>query len=255
MKKVVLSKTGSFPTLTFCLISCLMLCSACNKTPPPDSNDAGKTEASAVEAEMPTGLVKNPVKLSHTADATKWMDMASTKTPAQIAKEAKLAKDAKDAKDAKEAKEARDAKEAQARKLAAEAKEAQDAKLAAEARANAKAKEAAKVLAAATAPSPTVPKPAPSVAPAPSEQLTLKVLSSVKPKFPHIAAQSGVTSGTVTARFHVETDGRVSRVDVVKASPPRLFNSEVIAAATQWKYAPLSKPLTTMVEFNFKLDE
>ncbi len=252
MKTAALTKTTGLSGLASSLIFSMLFCSACSKTPAPEPATASEAEASAPAPDAPTGIVKNPIKLSHTADVTKWMDMASTKTPAQIAKEAKLAKDLKDA---KEAKDAKDAKEAQAAKLAAEARDAQAAKLAADARAlAAKAKEVPKSNAAAPAPVIVAPKPTPVVAQAPVEQLTLRVISKVQPNYPREAARAGISAGVVSARLHIETDGKVSKVEIVKASPPRQFDREVIAAASQWKYAPISKPLSTMVEFNFKLD-
>lgn len=252
MKTVALNKTGNLSFLVSSLLSSALLCAACSKSPDPEQTSTDQPPPPASTAEAPTGLVKNPIKLSDTADATKWMDMASTKTAAQIAKEAKDARDAKDAKDAKEAKEAKEAREA---KLATEAREAKEAKLAAEARAlAAKAKEVPKVAEAAPAPLAVAPKPVAAAVQAPPEQLTLKLLSGSQPNYPRDAARTGVLSGTVSARLHVETDGKVSKVEIVKAKPPRQFDREVMAAAAQWKYAPISKPLTTIVEFNFKLD-
>ncbi|MFZ6873550.1 energy transducer TonB [Undibacterium sp. Di27W] len=252
MKTVVLNKTAKFSALTFSLLSSAMLMTACQKSPAPEAV-ASAPEAPASNAAMPTGLVKNPVKHSDTADVTKWMDMASNKTAAQIAKEEKLAKDAKDAKEAKDAKDAKEAKlAAEAKALAAKAK---DAPKVASATAVAPAPVPVPAPKPVEVPPPVVaaaPKPAP--APAPVENLTLKVVSSVQPKYPSTAVRAGVTSGVVSARVHIDTDGKVSQVDIVKANPPKHFDKEVIAAASQWKYAPISKPLTTLLEFNFKLD-
>jgi protein TonB len=244
MKTSANNQPAGLSVLASSLILSVLLGTGCSKNPAPESVAANESETVTSTTEAPTGLVKNPIKLSHTADATKWMDMASTKTAAQIAKEEKIAKEIKDAKDAKEA---------QAAKLAAEAKDAQVAKLAAEARAlAAKAKEIPKM--AAAVPAVVAPKPAPVAVHAPAEQLTLKIVSKVQPNYPREAARAGINSGVVSARLQIETDGKVSKVEIMKASPPRQFDREVIAAASQWKYAPISKPLSTMVEFNFKLD-
>jgi TonB family protein len=75
----------------------------------------------------------------------------------------------------------------------------------------------------------------------------------VQPAFPLQAAKAGVTEGSVSARFHVETDGKVSKVDILKATG-RYFEKEVINAANNWKYAPLSHPQVAVVEFHFKMD-
>ncbi|MBI1772732.1 MAG: TonB family protein, partial [Burkholderiales bacterium] len=234
MKTVVIKKTGKLSFLTFSLASSALLISACQKTPEP-APVASAPDAPASTA-MPTGLVKNPVKHADTADVTKWMDMASNKSAAQIAKEEKLAKEAKDAKEAKEAKDAKDAKlAAEAKTLAAKVKEVPKV-------ASATATAPAPVPKPVEAPPPVVaaaPKPAPVAAPV--ENLTLKVISSVQPKYPSTAVRAGITSGVVSARVHVDTDGKVSQVEIVKANPPKHFDKEVIAAASQWKYAPISK--------------
>ena len=230
--------------LAFNLAFVLLLCAACGKDEAPDAA-AAAAKSTAPAASQATGLVKKTVKLGDTADAMKWMDMASTKTPAQIAKEEKQAKEAKDAKLAAEAKEAKQIADA---KAAADAKLIADANakaLAAKVAAAAKEKEAAKVVAAAPAPT-----PAPAVAQTP----TLSVIAKEQPKYPRTAAQDGVTSGLVTAQVSIETDGRVSKVEIIKATPRKYFDKAVIAAAMQWKYAPISKPMTTTLEFNFKLD-
>ncbi|MCH8619228.1 energy transducer TonB [Undibacterium sp. TS12] len=256
MKTVVLNKKAArLSALSLSLVSSVLLSTACQKSPPPEAATPA-AEAPASNTAMPTGLVKNPVKHTEaTADVTKWMDMASTKTAAQIAKEEKLAKEAKEAKDAKDAKEARDAKlAAEAKALASKSKIAASA-VAPQVVATKPIDVPAPVVAAATPkPAPTPAPVAAAPAPAPVENLTLKVLSSVQPKYPGGAVRAGVTNGVVTARIHIETDGKVSQVDIVKANPPKHFDKEVIAAASQWKYAPISKPLTTMLEFNFKLD-
>ena len=228
----------------------LLLCVACGKEPDPVAAPASAPDAAA-SAPQSTGLVKHPVKLSDTADALKWMDMASAKSPAQIAKEEKIAKDANDAKIAAEAKQIHDAKLATDAKTAANVALVADAKTAADARtlAAAKAVENQKAAAAAQAQLAAAPKAAPAV-----QEPTLKVLSSVQPKFPKSAALDGVTSGLVTAKLHIEVDGRVSKVDILTAAPKQYFDRAVIAAALQWKYAPMSKPMNTTMEFSFKMD-
>ena len=248
MKTVSTKMIWKLSALPSSLIFTILLCVACSKDEPPESAPAAAPKTDTPITPQATGLVKNPVKLSDTADAVKWMDMASTKSPAQIAKEEKAAKDANDAKVAKlaaEAKQAADAKLAADARLAAEAKLAADAKLAAEAKAAAtKAKEAQSVAAA-------QPIVAPKAAIVVAQEPVLKILSKEQPKFPVVAVQDGVTAGTVTAQLHIEPDGRVSKVDIVKANPLKYFDHAVIAAALRWKYAPISKPMTTTMEFNF----
>ena len=234
--------TKRWTVLTSNFLLILLLCVGCGKNDPPQP--VADTAAAAPAEPQATGLVKNPVKLSDTADAVKWMDMASTKTPAQIATEEKLAKEAKEAKLVAQARQARDIKQAADAKLAAEANiiAARDK--------DAKEKEAFKVAAAVAPPPAAIPKVTPVVAQVP----TLNVISKEQPKYPKSAAIDGITSGMVTAQVSIETDGRVSKVDIIKATPRKYFDKSVIAAALQWKYAPVSKPMTAILEFNFKLD-
>lgn len=244
------NKLRRFPILVFSPIFIVLLCTACGNSPSSDPDTASAPAAPTPAQPAATGLVKNPVKLSDTADAVKWMDMASTKSPAQIAKEEQVAKAAKEAKLAAEAREAKLAGEARAEKLAADAKIAAEAKRAEEAKALAAKNAEAQKLAAAAPPPVVAPKAAPVV---PQEPI-LKLVSREQPKFPARAGSDGITSGVVTALIHIEPDGRVSRVDILKATPKRYFENAVIAAVLQWKYAPVSKPMTTTLDFDFRLD-
>ena len=45
--------------------------------------------------------------------------------------------------------------------------------------------------------------------------------------------------------FTVGTDGSVSDVRVVKATPPRVFDREAITAVRRWRFQPVSAPITT----------
>jgi periplasmic protein TonB len=214
----------------------------CQKHPDQPPSKASTSEEATP---MPTGLVKNPVKQSGT-DIVELLNKAPDKSAAQIAKEEQQ-------REAQELKEAKEAKEA---KLAAEAREQ-------------KARESSKPIAAAT-PAPIAraadPSPSPVLAPSTNiqapktsaavevEQNTLKVLASPQPRTPVAAVRAGISEGVVTARVHIETDGKVSKVEIVKAKPANYFEKEVIAAASQWRYAAISRPQTSLLEFNFKLD-
>ncbi len=112
-------------------------------------------------------------------------------------------------------------------------------------------------------PSPAAPAPvqvasAAPVQPAaavPPPATALKLISREQPGFPREALRKGVTTGHVTARISVGADGSVKNVEVVSSSPPRVFDSAVVAAAMHWKYAPMAEPATTLTEFDFKGDE
>ncbi|MDY7539581.1 energy transducer TonB [Undibacterium sp. RTI2.1] len=238
--------------LALSVIFTTSLLAACQKTPLPEepANEASVPQSAA---SAPTGLVKNPYKHSGTADVTKWMDMASTKTPAQIAQEEKLAKDAKLAQEAKALAEKSAANSRETSKPAAVVPQTVAPKVI-EPVAVAPAPAPAPVVAAATPKTTPPPTPMPAATPAP-EQTVLKLLTSTQPKFPNKVARSGITSGVVKARVHIDTDGKVSQVEILSAKPARLFDAEVISAVSQWKYAPISKPQTLVLEFNFKLED
>jgi periplasmic protein TonB len=185
--------------------------------------------------------------LNISADVTKWLDQAGTKSAERLAAEEKKARELKLAQE----------------KVAQETKAAQDAKaaalLAAKARDTAKAAPPPPQV---VAPkpveipvvAPTVTKAAPATATAAPEPVVLKLLSSVQPKFPIAAAREGLTQGTVTARMFIDTNGSISKVEIVNAQPKKFFDKEVIAAGLQWKYAPVNSPQVNVVQFNFKLD-
>lgn len=256
-----------FSHLLFGLLGVVVLVSACQKKPVPDNSAAtASADQAAASATAPTGIVKNAIRhTEETADVTKWMEMASSKTPAQLAEEARLAKVAKDTKLEQEAKLALDAK-------------ALAAKTTTIAPAAAAAHDPVKTTAAVATPPATTaiksadtpplqvaavsPKPAPAVVAAPTpaqaqpqenaEQNQPKLLSSVQPTFPVTATLAGVTEGSVTARVSIGTDGKVVQVEIVKARPTKVFDKEVIAAVSQWRYAPLASPQTKIVELSFQ---
>ncbi|MES2102606.1 MAG: TonB family protein [Pseudomonadota bacterium] len=243
MNKVVQNKMRKFCTLLFSLLCLTVLASGCQKKPAPEEL-ASAPSAPVAEAPKPTGLVKNAVRhTDQTADVTKWMDQAATKTPAQIALEEKQAKEAKLALETK----------AQAAKAAPNTRDS--ARAASVAAAPAPQVVMPKVVEAPPASTPVVAaSKAAAPAAAPAEQNVLKLLSSTQPNFPGAAARAGLTEGVVNARIHIDTDGKVSHVDIIKAIPSKYFDREVIAAASSWKYAPISSPQTKVLEFHFKLD-
>ncbi len=249
MNKVVQNEMRKFCTLLFSLLCVTVLASGCQKKPAPEEL-ASASSAPVAEAPKPTGLVKNAVRhTDQTADVTKWMDQAATKTQAQIALEEKQAKEAKAAQEAKLALETK----AQAAKAAPNARDA--ARAASVAAAPAPQVVMPKVVEAPAASTPVVAaSKAAAPAAAPAEQNVLKLLSSTQPNFPGAAARAGLTEGVVNARIHIDTDGKVSHVDIIKAIPSKYFDREVIAAASSWKYAPIASPQTKVLEFHFKLD-
>ncbi|UWX03758.1 energy transducer TonB [Pseudoxanthomonas sp. NC8] len=57
------------------------------------------------------------------------------------------------------------------------------------------------------------------------------------PKYPVEAAQNGI-AGEVILLVDIDADGRVTDVQVEKATPPGVFDANTIAAARQWRFEP-----------------
>ncbi|SKA82071.1 outer membrane transport energization protein TonB [Paucidesulfovibrio gracilis DSM 16080] len=64
-----------------------------------------------------------------------------------------------------------------------------------------------------------------------------RVLHRTKPEYPAEARRKGRT-GTVLLGFVVEADGSVSRVRVLEANPPGVFDQHAIRAVRQWTFRP-----------------
>ena len=78
----------------------------------------------------------------------------------------------------------------------------------------------------------------------------LRPLSTPSPKFPTEALRAG-QSGEVQVEFTVGTDGSVSDVRVVKATPPRVFDREAVTAVRRWRFQPVPSPITTRRTIGF----
>jgi protein TonB len=87
------------------------------------------------------------------------------------------------------------------------------------------------------------PGPPPVIAPpvvAPPQPLVrreYKAAYRVDPVFPRQAQREGI-SGRVIAHVVVQPNGTVTEVRIISASPPRVFDREVIRALSQWKFNP-----------------
>jgi protein TonB len=83
-------------------------------------------------------------------------------------------------------------------------------------------------------------------------------LVRIEPQYPRKAAMSG-KQGWVRLTFDVNPAGGVENVDIVQASPPRLFNQAAKRALLKWKYQPKlveGKPVAMRglkVQLDFKL--
>jgi protein TonB len=66
---------------------------------------------------------------------------------------------------------------------------------------------------------------------------SLQVVERIQPEFPREADRAGVNEGKVKARLTVDNEGEVTRVEVLEATPRRIFDREVVRALSQWRFA------------------
>ena len=84
----------------------------------------------------------------------------------------------------------------------------------------------------------------PSAAPTPAAP---RVLNRVEPDFPRNAPDTG----TVRARITMDAAGTVTRVEILEASPRRVFDRSVTGALSQWRFneGPPDRTFDTEVVF------
>jgi len=88
-------------------------------------------------------------------------------------------------------------------------------------------------------------------APAPAK---LMPVSRETPEFPREAIARGVDRGIVKARLTVDAQGRVGKVDILEATPQRVFDRAVRDALSRWQFEPGAAERTTTVDLTFKRD-
>lgn len=79
-------------------------------------------------------------------------------------------------------------------------------------------------------------------------------VSREAPEFPREAIAQGVESGTVKARLTIDAQGNVTGVDIIDASPHRVFDRAVRSALARWHFPPGSAGRSTTVDVAFKRD-
>ncbi|KAB2840561.1 MAG: TonB family protein, partial [Burkholderiales bacterium] len=93
-------------------------------------------------------------------------------------------------------------------------------------------------------------KPAPA---APSET-GLKIVQREAPGFPREALLANVSSGSVKVRMTVDGGGNVTKVDILEASPRRVFDREVQRTLARWKFEATGQTQTAETEVVFRRD-
>lgn len=76
----------------------------------------------------------------------------------------------------------------------------------------------------------------------------IKLVNRVEPTFPR---GNEADKGSVRARLQVDARGAVTGVDIVEATPPRIFDRTVRTALQQWRYEPTGEPFSVIAEINF----
>lgn len=108
---------------------------------------------------------------------------------------------------------------------------------------------------------PPPPGPPPVIAPPqpapvqPAVRTNFTIVGKVVPVFPRDAIRRGIERGEIVAHVFVAKDGSVKEVRIIRASPPRVFDREVIRALSQWRFAPDVSDFIAEVPIDFKLTD
>ncbi len=70
--------------------------------------------------------------------------------------------------------------------------------------------------------------------------------------FPPAAANQGIRSGTVRARLDIDAAGTVTRVTILAADPPRVFDPEAIRSLQRWRFDTGAERRTYETVLDFK---
>jgi periplasmic protein TonB len=104
-----------------------------------------------------------------------------------------------------------------------------------------------------TPPPAAVAAAAPTAArPAPEATSIVNVITREQPEFPRDAIRQGVENGTVRARLTIGATGDVTKVTVLQAQPPRVFDRAVTTSLSRWKFNPGTEGRSYDTEISFK---
>ena len=78
-----------------------------------------------------------------------------------------------------------------------------------------------------------------------------QLVSKVDPEFPREAVQAGADKGLVKARMTVDGTGEVTRVEILEASPRRVFDRTVVKTLSQWRFNAGASGRTVEIDVNF----
>jgi protein TonB len=91
--------------------------------------------------------------------------------------------------------------------------------------------------------------------PKPAVRRGIVPITRVSPEFPRDAIRKGIPGGRVVARLQIDEKGNVTAVNIVEATPPRVFDREVISALSQWKFQADGEKYIGEIEVNFTLKD
>jgi protein TonB len=80
----------------------------------------------------------------------------------------------------------------------------------------------------------------------------IKVVARTEPAFPHEAVAAGTDHGKVRARMTIDGSGEVKRVEIVEATPRRLFDRSVTRALAQWRFNPGADGRSYEIDLDFQ---
>lgn len=98
------------------------------------------------------------------------------------------------------------------------------------------------------------PEPEPELPPLPSVFRDVKPVKKVKPKYPP-EAEAAHIQGRVRVRVDVELDGSVSKVEVLLAEPPGVFDEAVLEAVRQYQFKKDGTTYRADQEIVFRIDD
>jgi protein TonB len=77
-------------------------------------------------------------------------------------------------------------------------------------------------------------------------------VSRVEPEFPREAISAGADMGKVRAKMTIDATGEVSRVEIIDATPRRVFDRAVVKTLSQWRFSPGNDGRSMEIDVNFK---
>ncbi len=79
-----------------------------------------------------------------------------------------------------------------------------------------------------------------------------KPIKGDPPEFPSEANRAGYDEGQLKVRLSVEPSGEVNRVEVIDATPRRVFDRATVRALSQWRYAATGTPRVLEIDVHYK---